>query len=60
MKAYLDTNILRQLTKIPENPNVELFCSQLGIMELIAGMTSDKEYAIRKSALENIKNVELQ
>lgn len=55
MKAYLDTNILRQLTRIPENTNVELFCSQLGIMELIAGMTSDKEYAVRKSALENIK-----
>lgn len=54
MKAYLDTNILRQLNKIPETIKVGLVCSQLGIMELIAGMTSEKEYSIRKSALNNI------
>ena len=54
LKAYLDTNILRQLKKIPESSEVELICSQLGIMELISGMTSEREYAIRRSALSNI------
>lgn len=54
MKAYLDTNILRQLKKIPESTEIELICSQLGIMELISGMTSEREYAIRRSALANI------
>ncbi|HDZ1997061.1 TPA: hypothetical protein RRY60_005341, partial [Klebsiella pneumoniae] len=56
MKAYLDTNILRQLNKIPNKNNIELICSQLGIMELIAGMTSEKEYNIRKTSLINILN----
>ncbi|MGC1054580.1 hypothetical protein WKH14_19890 [Pantoea agglomerans] len=56
MKAYLDTNILRQLNKIPNENNIELICSQLGIMELIAGMTSEKEYNIRKISLINILN----
>ncbi|HCV66387.1 MAG TPA: hypothetical protein DGZ94_14120 [Serratia sp.] len=56
MKAYLDTNILRQLNKIPKENNIELICSQLGIMELIAGMTSEKEYNIRKISLINILN----
>lgn len=54
LKAYLDTNILRQLKKIPESNEVELICSQHGIMELISGMTSEREYAIRRSALDNI------
>ncbi|EIN8657341.1 TPA: hypothetical protein MNC29_004405 [Citrobacter freundii] len=54
MKAYLDTNILRQLNKIPNESNIELICSQLGILELIAGMTSEKEYNIRKASLINI------
>lgn len=49
MKAYLDTNILRQLNKIPYENNIELLCSQLGIMELISGMTSENEYHIRKT-----------
>lgn len=56
MKAYLDTNILRQLNKIPDKSNIELICSQLGILELIAGMTSEKEYNIRKASLINILN----
>lgn len=60
MKAYLDTNILRQLNKIPEENNIELICSQLGIMELIAGMTSEKEYNIRKVSLVNILNREVK
>ncbi|WP_157681920.1 hypothetical protein [Pectobacterium parmentieri] len=54
MKAYLDTNILRQIKKIPETGTIVLVCSQHGILELIAGMTSEKEYHIRKSALINI------
>lgn len=54
LKAYLDTNILRQLKKIPESNEIELICSQLGIMELISGMTSEREYAVRRSALANI------
>ncbi|WP_413728307.1 hypothetical protein [Sodalis sp. RH19] len=54
MKAYLDTNILRQINKIPETITIELTCSQLGIMELISGMTSEWEYRIRKSSLMNI------
>lgn len=54
MKAYLDTNILRQLNKIPKKNNIELICSQLGIMELIAGMTTEKEYNIRKTSLINV------
>jgi len=56
VKAYLDTNILRQLNKIPEKTGLELICSQLGIMELISGMTSETEFLIRKSALSNIKS----
>lgn len=60
MKAYLDTNILRQLNKIPKENNIELICSQLGIMELIAGMTSEKEYNIRKISLINILNCEVK
>lgn len=54
MKAYLDTNILRQIKKIPESEKIELICSQLGVMELISGMTSEREFLIRKSALTNI------
>ncbi|MBQ4773554.1 hypothetical protein F9U44_18805 [Pectobacterium versatile] len=54
MKAYLDTNILRQLKKIPETSEIELVCSQLGIMEIISGMTSEREYNIRRAALSNI------
>lgn len=56
MKAYLDTNILRQINKIPKKNNIELICSQLGIMELISGMTSEKEYNIRKTSLVNISS----
>lgn len=56
MKAYLDTNILRQLNKIPENTEAELICSYLGIMELISGMTSESEFFIRRSTLSNIKS----
>lgn len=53
-KAYLDTNILRQINNIPDSPNIELVGSQLGIMELISGMTSEREFAIRKSVLNSI------
>lgn len=33
-----------------------MICSQLGVMELISGMTSESEFAIRRSALANIKS----
>ncbi|MBL0634537.1 hypothetical protein [Aeromonas dhakensis] len=59
MKAYLDTNILRQLSRVSKSHKIELICSQLGIMELIAGMTSEKEYNIRKSALIKILEMDV-
>lgn len=52
--VYLDTNILFYLKEVPDSDSYNLYCSQLGIMEILAGMTSEKEYKIRKIALKRI------
>ncbi|MDH1508680.1 hypothetical protein N5I28_02795 [Pseudomonas mosselii] len=54
MKSYLDTNALRQLSNIPDRSDHELLCSQLGIFELISGMSNASEYKIRRIALMRI------
>ncbi|WP_447915931.1 hypothetical protein [Delftia acidovorans] len=54
IRAYLDTNILLYLKKIPSSDIFDLFCSQLSIVELISGMTTEKEYRTRKHALERL------
>ncbi len=55
INVYLDTNILLNLREIPFSDILNLFCSQLSIVELIAGMATEREYRARRHALIKIK-----
>lgn len=60
MRYYLDTNCVRQISKCGPFGKNEVFTSALSIFEIISGITSEKEYSIRKNILKAIKKSDLK
>jgi hypothetical protein len=55
MKCYLDTNAVRQISKIQFTNEYEIFTSALSIFEIISGINTE-EYIKRKNILNTIEN----
>ena len=59
MKCYLDTNAVRQISKIKFFNEYSIFTSALSIFEIISGINTEKEYIKRKNILHAIEKSDL-